>query len=185
MHRISTGRLKGRKLAEIGDAPIRPPLDKIKQAIFNMFYPIEGRRGLDLFAGSGSLGLEALSRGASFVTFVENHKDSLKVLRENINTLGVGADCEVLAKCVHTAPTALAGPYDLLLVDPPYALYDRPKELQALANTLDKLAESGILAPGFRGALESPRGKWQSMTFHRITVAEVRKYGQTELLILA
>ena len=185
MQRVSGGEWRGRRLAEIGKAPIRPPLDKIKQAVFNILGPLEERMSaLDLFAGSGSFGLEALSRGAGHATFVEKHPASRAVLAKNIEMLGAAPRCEVLAVSVFECRSRLGRAYDILLVDPPYALYDDAEECDRLALALDDLKRGGQLAAGFRGAVECPRGCGVRLKFSAVTVREIRPYGQTDVLIL-
>lgn len=82
-------------------------------------------RVLDLFAGTGALGLEALSRGAAFVTFVESDREALKALEHNVSTLGVGPRVRIVGSTVERAAPRLSGPFDLVFADPPYELVAR------------------------------------------------------------
>lgn len=123
MTRIVSGTWGGRRLAVPRDAGVRPTAERVREAWLNILGPeIPGARVLDLFAGSGALGLEALSRGAAQATFVETHAESLTVLRANIATLGADAQCTVQRGDAIRFVSALATEaYDLALADPPFA----------------------------------------------------------------
>ena len=120
--RIVAGAAKGRRLTAPPGADVRPTADRVKEALFSSLQGVvPGARVLDLYAGSGSLGLEALSRGASSVTFVERHGRTLEALRRNVAAVGLPG-ATVVPGDVHAV---LAGgppgaPFDLVLVDPPY-----------------------------------------------------------------
>lgn len=91
--RVITGKARGRKLLEPNGMDIRPTTDMVKEAVFNIIqFDIEGRRVLDLFAGTGQLGIEALSRGAGSAVFVDSSKDSLKIVRENLKRCNMDAE---------------------------------------------------------------------------------------------
>lgn len=126
--RIISGTLGGRVLQVPRNASFRPTTDRVKESIFNMLahrMTLTDARVCDLFAGSGGLGLEALSRGASHVTFVERDRHSLDVLRRNVAALDVASRCTVqpvpVESFLHRPPSAEAT-FDLVLADPPYAL---------------------------------------------------------------
>ncbi|USG62136.1 16S rRNA (guanine(966)-N(2))-methyltransferase RsmD [Sneathiella marina] len=128
--RIVGGEFRGKKLILPTDQRIRPTSDRTREALFNILghdsncrtdsgpLPL-GVRVLDIFAGTGALGLEALSRGASHVTFVDNHPDSQKLLRENVRHFNVGRSADILQRD-GTDPGQPGTPYDLVLMDPPY-----------------------------------------------------------------
>lgn len=127
--RIVGGRFRGLKLADVGAgdpaAHLRPTTDRVREAIFNLIlnshgFPIDDARVLDLFAGTGALGLEALSRGAGHVTFVDNGTASKALLKANIDKARAGAVTETLRKdAAAMGPNKSAG-FDLVLLDPPY-----------------------------------------------------------------
>ncbi|MFO0896938.1 MAG: RsmD family RNA methyltransferase [Pirellulales bacterium] len=95
--RIVGGRFRGRKLLYSGDARTRPMKDRVREAVFNLVGPsVVGTQAIDLFAGTGALGLEALSRGAARATFVEQHQPTARLIEQNIAHLGVLAQCEVV-----------------------------------------------------------------------------------------
>jgi 16S rRNA (guanine966-N2)-methyltransferase len=120
--RVVAGTLRGRRIESPRGDATRPTTDKVREAVFNALGSlgvIEGARVVDLFAGTGALGIEALSRGASHCTFVERDREALKVLRDNIASLGLERVSTVLAgdasRGVHVQT-----PCDVLLADPPY-----------------------------------------------------------------
>jgi len=124
--RVVSGDLGGRKLVTSDGSDTRPTSDRVREAMFNSLFSldaIEGARVLDAFAGSGALGIEALSRGALHATFVETGRDALAALRENLETLQLGAQGRVVPgdALAHLERTAAEGShYDLVLLDPPY-----------------------------------------------------------------
>lgn len=122
--RVIAGRLKGRQLMAPDGAQVRPTADRVKEALFSIIGSrVVGARVLDLYAGTGSLGIEALSRGAAAVTFVEHHPQALVALRRNLHECGLQSQSEVRTCRVETffaRPSPGRLPYDLVLADPPY-----------------------------------------------------------------
>ncbi|HEY3777805.1 MAG TPA: 16S rRNA (guanine(966)-N(2))-methyltransferase RsmD [Rhizomicrobium sp.] len=169
--RLTGGRFGGRLLATPDDARVRPTADKVRQAVFNILahrdfgigFALQDARAIDLFAGTGALGLEALSRGARYCLFVDNDADSRALLRRNVETLALTGvtkiwrrDATVLGPM---APGA-GGPFDLAFLDPPYrqnlivpalaALRDgRWLSPHALIVAERALAENATAAKGF------------------------------------
>ena len=133
MIRIIAGEFKGRRLQTPSGDAVRPTADRVREAWFNILQgSIQGARVLDLFAGSGALGLEALSRDAASADFVESHHASLACLRANIDTLGVGDRTVVHhTDALRFAGRLQPGQYDVAFADPPYAA-DAPERLVAL-----------------------------------------------------
>jgi len=122
--RVITGRYKGRTLRTVKDLSVRPATDRVRQTIFNMLanrLEFDGALVLDLFAGSGSLGIEALSRGASRATFVESGREAASAIRENLATLGCDDDADVYQVDALEFLGTETGSYDLVFADPPYA----------------------------------------------------------------
>ena len=116
--RVITGFAKGRKLRTLSGEDVRPTTDRVKEALFSIIqFEIEGRRVLDLFAGSGQLGIEALSRGAASAVFVDSSRDSIEVVRENLNTTQLAQSAQVMQM---DSLAFLAGQFDIALLDPPY-----------------------------------------------------------------
>lgn len=127
--RIVGGAWRGKRLEGPGDTPIRPTTDRVREALFNILShadwapPLEGARVLDLFAGTGALGLEALSRGAKRACFVENNFQSRAIIRRNIETCGAIGTTKMLSRSVtrlEDIPVMTGGPFNLVFVDPPY-----------------------------------------------------------------
>jgi 16S rRNA (guanine966-N2)-methyltransferase len=123
MTRIVSGAWSGRRLVVPRDNRVRPTAERVREAWLNILAPeLAGARVIDLFAGSGALGLEALSRGAAHATFVESHADSLTALRANIATLGAAATTDVRrADAIRFLATLSPGEYDVAVADPPFA----------------------------------------------------------------
>ena len=146
MTRIVGGVAKGRRLG-VPARGTRPTSDRAREALFNSLaglLDVDGARVLDLFAGSGAVGLEALSRGAASVTFVESDRGACEVLRHNIETVGLpGADLHRRPAATYLVAGGADEPFDLVFADPPYALGE-----PQLAALLGMLAEPGWLASG-------------------------------------
>jgi 16S rRNA (guanine966-N2)-methyltransferase len=142
--RIVAGDLKGRRLVSPPAVTTRAATERIRESLFAMLEPvIEGARVLDLFAGAGSLGLEALSRGAARATFVERDRSALAAIRANVASTGVADRARVVAADVTSFLAGRTdGPYDLVLCDPPFAAVD------LLSATLAHEGLRGSLAPG-------------------------------------
>ena len=120
--RIVGGTLGGRVLKAPAGQSTRPTSEKVREAIFNILPDVTGAHVLDLFAGSGGLGIEALSRGAEHVTFVDSGKDALRVLRGNLADLALDARATVIAAdAIAAARRAPPAPWRFVFVDPPYA----------------------------------------------------------------
>ena len=148
--RVVAGRLRGRPLkAPAGDAT-RPTGARVKEALFSILADVSEARVLDLFSGSGALGIEALSRGARSAVFVESARPALACLRENLTTLGLNDSAHVLPVRVEAALAQLRrlGPFDLVLCDPPW------RDAQAAWRGLEELAAAGLFAPDARVVLE-------------------------------
>ncbi len=118
--RIITGRYKGRNLFAVDGSTTRPTTSFNRAMVFSVLQHFAGLRVLDLFAGTGSYGLEALSRGAVWVDFVEFASPAISVLLKNIGLLGCEADCHVWRKRAEVYLKTASGPWDLIFLDPPY-----------------------------------------------------------------
>ncbi len=142
--RVISGMARGRKLKEPEGRTIRPTTDKVKESIFNIVqFDIEGRRCLDLFAGTGQLGIEALSRGAAHVTFVDEAAESLKLVKNNLDTAGFTEKAEIIrADAIEYLERGRR--YDLIFIDPPYKTSLLERALKAI-NQFDILKVNGIM----------------------------------------
>ncbi len=156
--RIITGKFKGRNLFSVNGRGTRPTTAFNREAVFSMYQDYEGKKVLDLFAGTGSWGLEALSRGALWADFVEFASPAIAVLLQNITKLGCGELCHVWRKRVDAFLKDAEGTWDLIFLDPPYA--------KNLVNpTLRLIFERGLLRPEGtviveHGALEPVSAEW-------------------------
>ena len=181
--RIIAGQHRGQTLEALGagdeKARLRPTSDRVREAIFSaltggrMGNPIDGARVLDLFAGTGALGLEALSRGASNACFVENGDVAQRILNANINRLDRGDDCTVTAFDAVRLPLA-PHPFDLVFLDPPYG-----QRLGALALAAAK--DGGWLAPGAIVVWEENAQQIAPRGFRRM---DAKRYGDTWVTFL-
>ena len=119
--RVITGSARGRRLKELEGLETRPTTGKVKEALFSVIqFDIEGRRVLDLFAGTGQLGIEALSRGAECAVFVERRRDALQVIRENLEACGMTDKARVVNGDAMSYLKS-GEKFDLIFLDPPYA----------------------------------------------------------------
>ncbi len=142
--RIISGKYKGQQIYSAKDESIRPTTDRIKEYIFNVLGDfVLDALVLDLFCGSGSLGLEAISRGAKSVTFLDKSQNSLRVLRRNIHRLKMMEPYTVVRKDVLTFLRQNKQPFDLIFADPPFK-WNRYIELLPLVFLPENLTEFGI-----------------------------------------
>jgi len=142
--RVVSGIAGGRKLKEPEGDMIRPTTDQVKESIFNIIqFDIEGRRVLDLFAGTGQLGIEALSRGAKSAVFVDENKTAIALVRENLKRTGLEERASVVqAESINFLRRC--GKFDLILLDPPYDTFLLEKALEMIEQ-FDILTEGGII----------------------------------------
>lgn len=187
--RIVGGRWRGRPLAAPGDkgggaAALRPTSDRVREAIFNLLAhgpfgeppPPEGRRVLDLFAGSGALGLEALSRGAARVQFVDDLAAARALIRENVERLGATGQAKLYRRDATKLGPCRGEPYDLVFLDPPYG---RGLGEAALASA----REGGWLAPRALVVWEEDEGAAVAMPEGAERLDE-RRWGATAVRLL-
>jgi 16S rRNA (guanine966-N2)-methyltransferase len=177
MPRVIAGRYGGRRLQAPPGNGTRPTADRVREALFSILGArTEGARVLDLFAGTGALGLEALSRGARSVTFVEQAQPALGVLRANLAALGAEAEV-VRADALRwlRAASARARQYDLVFLDPPY------RRAGALGAELSTVLPA-VLAPGALVVTESDRRAPIELS---IPMTDERRYGDTLIRIHA
>ncbi|TMJ48273.1 MAG: 16S rRNA (guanine(966)-N(2))-methyltransferase RsmD [Alphaproteobacteria bacterium] len=136
--RVVGGRLKGRNLVSPSSREIRPTADRLRESVFNILVhaygnPFQGARVLDLFAGTGALGIEAISRGAAFALFVDNGAEARALLRNNVEALGLGGVTKVFRRdATNLGPAHPLEPFALVFLDPPYAKGLAEKALASL-----------------------------------------------------
>ena len=179
--RIVAGRLKGRTLAGPKSNAIRPTSDRLREAIFNVLVhaygdPIDGVRLLDLFAGTGAMGLEAISRGAAFALLVDDGAEARSLIRANVEALGVGGVTRVFRRDATKLGAAKPiEPFGLVFCDPPYG-----KGLASAA--LVAARDGGWLAPDALIVVEEEMGAFQPPDgFGEL---ERRDYGDTQVTLL-
>jgi 16S rRNA (guanine966-N2)-methyltransferase len=179
--RIVSGRLGGRVLSSPKDRSIRPTSDRLRETLFNILFhaygdPVSGARVLDLFAGTGALGLEALSRGAAFALFVDDGVAARGLIRANVEALGLGGATRIFRRdATRLGPVHPLKPFSLAFADPPYhqGLGER-----ALASARD----GGWLTPGAIVVVEE--GVGQVAPPEDFEEIERRGYDDTELVFL-
>jgi 16S rRNA (guanine966-N2)-methyltransferase len=185
--RIIGGRFRGTRLSAPGPVAthghLRPTSDRVREAVFNLLAhgsygepaPPEGRRVLDLFAGTGALGLEALSRGASFAVFVEDHPASRALIRENVERLRLTGQTKIWRRDATRLGPCRGASFDLIFADPPY-------KCGLGEAALASARAGGWIAPGavlvFETALEE-----EPPSLPGLVRADDRQYGDTRVLI--
>jgi 16S rRNA (guanine966-N2)-methyltransferase len=179
--RIISGTAKGRRLHAPKDRRIRPTADRVKEALFNIlavvFGSFSGVRVLDLFSGTGNLGIEALSRDASTAVFVDDSREATLLVQKNLELTGLSGRGKILHKDAFAALKQLmmrGEPFDLVFLDPPYR--------DGLAvRALDSLAESGLIAAGSVVVAETDAREELPETCGMLSRFDLRRYGDTAL----
>jgi 16S rRNA (guanine966-N2)-methyltransferase len=180
--RVVGGRHRGRALSAPKSQAIRPTADRLRETLFNILShaygdPVTGARVLDLFAGTGALGLEALSRGAAFVLFVDNGAEARALLRANVEALGAGGASKVYRRdATQLGPVSPMSPFSLVFLDPPYG---KGLAEQALVSARD----GGWLAPEALVVVEEASDAKLALPdgFEQV---ERRETGDTQLVFL-
>lgn len=178
MTRIVAGVAGGRRIV-VPSRGTRPTSERVREALFSALEAVvgvDGARVLDLYAGSGALGLEALSRGATTAVFVESDRRAAELLRRNATSLGLTGAVVHAVTVAAALATPPAEPFDIVLADPPYAVGG--EELRAM---LDRLVENGWLAPGAVVVLERAVRSGEPDWPPALTPLRSRKYGDTVL----
>ncbi|THD42447.1 MAG: 16S rRNA (guanine(966)-N(2))-methyltransferase RsmD [Bradyrhizobium sp.] len=181
--RIVAGRLKGRVLRAPESRAIRPTSERLRESIFDILvhrHPeaLHGARVVDLFAGSGALGIEALSRGAAFALFVDSGSEARALLRANVEALALGGVTRIWrADATKLGKAPAGGPFDLAFLDPPYG--------QGLAGpALASLTTGGWLAPGALALVEEAADA-ELAAPPGLEAIDARTYGDTRIAIFA
>jgi 16S rRNA (guanine966-N2)-methyltransferase len=172
--RIVAGRHKGRRLRAPAGAGTRPTADRVREALFSILGPVDGLRVLDLYAGSGALGLEALSRGAGSATFVESARPALAAIQANLDAIGEGAEV-VASDAIRwlRAAGGREGAFDLVFCDPPYDAAVRIA--QPLAELLPRVA-------GPQALIVTESSKRNPLVLD-LPLSDERTYGDTRIAI--
>jgi 16S rRNA (guanine966-N2)-methyltransferase len=170
--RIVAGSFKGRRLHAPRGRDTRPTADRVREALFSILGPLEGERVLDLFAGSGALGIEALSRGADTAVFVDSDARAIEAIRRNLDAVGSDAPVHRRDALAHLR-AASDGPFDLVFLDPPYS------SASELAGPLSE-ALPAVLSKTARIVSESDKRNPLELT---LPLVDERVYGDTRIAI--
>lgn len=174
--RIIAGMARGRQILTPQGRNTRPTLGRVKESLFGILqFSLEGARVLDLYAGSGSLGFEALSRGAAFAVFNDMDRGCCELIRKNISSLGFTEQASVMQMDARSAITRLAGgqAFDIAFLDPPYCV--------GAQQALEDLFRTGLIAPGGRVVAEHAWEDAPHAVGEWMICADVRKYGDSGL----
>jgi 16S rRNA (guanine(966)-N(2))-methyltransferase RsmD len=178
--RVISGQAKGRPLKAVPGNTTRPTTDKVKEALFSIIGPyFDGERVLDLFAGTGGLGIEALSRGAGSAVFVDANPRSVEIVRRNLDATKLSNQAEVYRNDARKAIKALAKkgrPFDLIFLDPPYAMRDAEEMLAEMASL-------GLLADRATAVVEHSAEVEYPDRFGGLERVRLAKYGETALSV--
>jgi 16S rRNA (guanine966-N2)-methyltransferase len=192
--RVIAGKFRSRQLKSLKGMALRPTSDRLRETLFNVIAGgVEGSRFLDVFAGTGAVGIEALSRGAREVVFIENHAPAAALIKKNLESLGLRAGARVLALDALRGLERLAGEaaakpeaYDIAFLDPPYAAAEQYRRVLSYLGASALLAEGSMVIaehrrnldlPGTAGRLERVRVVRQGdagLSFYRCTIEELR-----------
>jgi 16S rRNA (guanine(966)-N(2))-methyltransferase RsmD len=180
--RIVGGSARGKKLVPFSGQNIRPTSDRIREAVFSSLFSrmgsFQGYNALDLFAGTGALGIEALSRGASSATFVDNNAQAIKIIRENLVNCGLLEKARIIHNNVFESCQQLleAAPFDIIFLDPPYGQGLVEKTLKKIAE-INCLSQEGILC------VETPAKEIIAEDFHPLLKLKTSRYGSTQIYL--
>lgn len=175
--RVITGSARGRRLKELEGMETRPTTDRVKEGLFNILqFDIEGRRVLDLFAGTGQLGIECLSRGAASAVFVDRRADAVKLIRENLKATGLEDRARVAAGDSMEYLKSFREPFELIFLDPPY-------EAGLLEPALAHIAKFDILSPHGIIVAEHPAGRVLPALAPPYRIHRTYRYGKIGLTV--
>lgn len=174
--RVVAGEARGRRLRSRDRPGLRPTLDRVREALFSILGDVRGLVVLDLFAGTGALGIEALSRGAARAVFVERDRSTAELVRANLTTTGVSERARLRILDLPGALPLLSadGPFDLVLMDPPYEGSSRDA-------TLEHPAFAGLLAADATVVVEHDARNPPADTVGELVCTDRRRYGSTGL----
>ena len=180
--RVISGSARGRRLKELQGMDTRPTTDKVKESLFNIIqFEIEGRRVLDLFGGTGQLGIEALSRGADHCTFVDMRKEAAALIRENLRLTGLSERSRVVQGDALSFLSSCGEKFDVILLDPPYHTELLEKSVERITE-FDILREHGIIicesaAERELPALPPPYERGREYRYGKIRLTVCRRAG--------
>ena len=181
--RVISGSARGRRLKELQGMDTRPTTDKVKESLFNIIqFEIEGRRVLDLFGGTGQLGIEALSRGADHCTFVDMRKEAAALIRENLRLTGLSERSRVVQGDALSFLSSCGEKFDVILLDPPYRTELLEKSVKRITE-FDILREHGIMVcesalDKVLPTLNAPYERGKEYRYGKIKLTIYRKTGR-------
>ncbi|MDD6275676.1 MAG: 16S rRNA (guanine(966)-N(2))-methyltransferase RsmD [Clostridia bacterium] len=176
--RVITGTARGRVLATLEGDEVRPTTDRVKEAIFSIIqFEIEGRQVLDLFAGSGQLGIEALSRGAAYAVFTDMSRDSVDTVKKNLLSTGLASNSSVVQTDALTFLKNTKKTFDIVFMDPPYA---SGLLQQAIPLAAQHMSDGGVMVCEHPYGAELPEtagefGIYRSYKYGKVGVTVYRK----------
>ncbi|MCI9194143.1 MAG: 16S rRNA (guanine(966)-N(2))-methyltransferase RsmD [Angelakisella sp.] len=173
--RVITGTARGRKLAALEGVEVRPTTDMVKEAMFSILqFEVEGANVLDLFAGSGQLGIEALSRGARACVFVDSSRDSQNITRQNLQHTGLSSAARVAAMDYAAFLRSTKDTFDIALLDPPY---EKGLAADALPLLVDKMSPGGAIL------CETRKGEPMPERVGEFAIHRTYRYGKIALTL--
>lgn len=177
--RIISGAYRGRQIATLKSGKLRPTSDQLRETLFNVLGPgVEGSAFLDAYAGSGAVGLEALSRGAADVVFVEHHRPAVAMIRKNLAALGIESGFQVVTREVLTALDRLAGEgehFDYAFLDPPYT------EFREYHHALRRLGRGALVGPASIVVAEHSRHTLLEPRYGALVQVRLLRHGDSQL----
>lgn len=175
--RIIGGSARGRSIVAPPGSKTRPTQDYVRESLFNIIrWDVQDARVLDLFAGTGALSLEAISRGAKEAVLIDMDRDACAAIKKNMETSRLGAQCRLIARDYRQAMDALAREgqtFDIVFIDPPY-------KMENTGDMCAELLDKGLLAESFLIVVEHRRGMAPLLDL-RFEAFDLRKYGDTEI----
>lgn len=176
--RVISGSARGKKLLCVNGNDVRPTLDRVKESVFNMIaFDIPDAHVLDLFSGSGALGIEALSRGAHHSTFVDNSKDSVLITKKNLEATHLDSSAVVINSDSIDFLTKTDKKFDIIFIDPPY-------ESDLYEKSLSKIKENSLLTDSGFIVLEYDTETTPSFDFCGFDIFKEKKYGRVKILLM-
>ena len=173
--RVITGTARGRVLKTLEGEDVRPTTDRVKEAIFSIIqFEIEGRQVLDMFAGSGQLGIEALSRGAAYATFTDMSKDAVSIIKQNLLSTGLHRNSAVLQTDAITFLKGNKKKFDIVFMDPPYS---KGILQQALPYAAEAVNDGGVII------CEHPFGEEMPQKAGKFAIYREYKYSKVALTV--
>ncbi len=172
--RVIAGKYRSRNLQSLPGSDTRPTYDRLKETLFNVLHSagvLEGARFLDLFAGTGSIGIEALSRGAAKAVFVESNRKAVRVIEQNLAALKITDEANVIDDAAAAAIPMLGragNQFDVVFIDPPYAMQGEYERTLRLLESSGVLAEGAVVVAEHDKRFDPGEGEWALRRYRRL-----------------